>query len=81
MTESGKTGLIVHVSRFDFSPRTQSYMDKLSDFTIKIGESGWPLLAAFPKPSGDPYMWCGALMELWSTWRWLYVAAQLRGVE
>ena len=34
--QSEKTGLIVHVSRFDFSPRTQSYMNKLSNSTIKI---------------------------------------------
>ena len=44
--------------------------------------SGLPLLAAFPKPSGDPYMRCGALLELWSAcWGWLYVAEQLHGVE
>ena len=36
VTGSGKTGLIAQVSRFDFSPRTQSYMNKLSNFTIKI---------------------------------------------
>ena len=35
VTGSGKTA---HVSRFDFSPRTQheSYMNKLSNFTIKF---------------------------------------------
>ena len=29
-------GLITHVSRLDFSPRTQSYMNKLPNLTIKI---------------------------------------------
>ena len=38
-------------------------------------------LAAFPKPSGDMYVWCGALMELWSAWGQLYVAVQLCGVD
>ena len=36
MTRSEKTGLIAHVSRFDFSPRTHSYMNKLSNSTFKI---------------------------------------------
>ena len=36
VTQSEKTGLIAHVSRFDFSPRTQSYMNQLSNSTIKI---------------------------------------------
>ena len=36
VTQSEKTGLISHVSRFDFSPRTQSYMNKLCNSTIKI---------------------------------------------
>ena len=55
----------------------------LSNFTIKMLDlSGLPLLAAFPKPSGDPYVRCGALLELWSAcWGYLYVAEQLRGVE
>ena len=39
------------------------------------------LLAAFPKPSGDPYARYGALMELWTAWGWLYVAVQLSGIE
>ena len=43
--------------------------------------SGLVLLAAFPKPSGNPYVRYGDLMELWSAWGWLYVAVQLRGVE
>ena len=34
--QSEKTGLIAHVSRFNFSPRTQSYMNKLSNSTFKI---------------------------------------------
>ena len=32
----------------------------------QVDLSGLVLLAAFLKPSGDPYMWCGALTELWS---------------
>ena len=36
VTQSEKTGLIAHVSRFDFSPRTHSYMNKLSNSTFKI---------------------------------------------
>ena len=36
VTQSEKTGLIAHVSRFHFSPRTHSYMNKLSNFTFKI---------------------------------------------
>ena len=55
VTQSGKTGLIVHVSRLDFSPKTQSYMNRLPNW-----------LATFPKPSGDIYVQCGTLMELWS---------------
>ena len=35
LTGFGKTGFIAHDSRFDFSPRTQSYMNKLSNLTIK----------------------------------------------
>ena len=31
---SGKTGLIAHDSRFDFSPRTQRHMNELSNFII-----------------------------------------------
>ena len=38
------------------------------------GVVGLVLLAAFPKPSGDPCMQCGALMELWSAWGWQNVA-------
>ena len=66
VTQSEKTGLIAHVSRFDFSPRTQSYMNKLSKFhnQNQLDLSGLVLLAAFPKPSSDPYVWCGASMEL-----------------
>ena len=63
VTQSEKTGLIAHVIRFDFSPRTQSYMNK-----NQLDLSGLALLAAFPKPSGDPCVRCGALMELWSAW-------------
>ena len=33
VTQSEKT---CHASRFDFSPRTQSYMNRLSNSTIKI---------------------------------------------
>ena len=46
-------------------------MNKLSNSTIKISYvdlRGLLLLAAFPKPSGDPYVRCGTLMELWSAW-------------
>ena len=43
--------------------------------------NGLLLLAAFPKPSGDLYVWCGAIMELWSASGWLYVVVQLRGVH
>ena len=70
VTQSRKTGLIAHVSRFDFSPRMQSCMNKLSILTIKNQQdlSGLVLLTAFPKPSGDSYVQCGALMELWSVW-------------
>ena len=35
MIGSGKAGHIIHDSRFDFSSRTQSYMNKLSNFIIK----------------------------------------------
>ena len=41
-------------------------MNKLSNSTYNQNQldlSGLVLLAAFPKPSGDLYMWCGALME------------------
>ena len=80
MTGSGKTGLIAHDSRFDCSPRTQSYMKiLLSNSAINL--SGLLLLAAFPKHSGDLYKQPGILMELWPAWRWMYVAVQLRGVE
>ena len=43
--------------------------------------SGLVLLTAFPKPSGNLYVRCGVLMELWSARGWLYVAVQLHGVE
>ena len=59
-------------------------MNKLSNFTkTQLELSGLVLLVPFPKFSGDLYMRCGALMELWSAWEWLYVAVQLhaRGVE
>ena len=36
VTQSEKTGLIAHVSKFDFSPRTHSYMNKLSNSMFKI---------------------------------------------
>ena len=36
VTQSEKTDLIAHVSRFDFSPRTHSYMNELSNSTFKI---------------------------------------------
>ena len=36
VTQTEKTSLIAYVSRFDFLPRTQSYMNKLSNSTIKI---------------------------------------------
>ena len=39
------------------------------------------LLAASLKPSGKLYGKSRPLMELWSTWRWLNVAVQFRGVE
>ena len=48
-----------------------SYLIPQSKSAI-LALSGLVLLAAFPKPSGDPYVWCGALMELWSVWGWLY---------
>ena len=48
---------------------------------MQLDMSGLFLLAAFLKPSGDPYVRCGALIELWSAWGWLYTAVQLRGVE
>ena len=36
MTGPGKTGLITHGSRFDFSPITQSHINKLSNFIIPL---------------------------------------------
>ena len=58
----GKTGLIAHASRFDFSPSTQNYMKKTTYFhnQNQLDLSGLLLLAAFPKPSGNPCMCCGA---------------------
>ena len=77
VTQSDETGFIVHVSRFDFSPKTQSYMNKLipqsksarlewSGFhnQNQLDLSGLVLLTAFPNPSGYLYLQCGALMEL-----------------
>ena len=52
---SGKTSLIAHVSRFDVSPTTQSYMNKLLN-SESAGLEWSALLAAFPKPSGDLYV-------------------------
>ena len=72
MTQSGKTGIIAHVRRFDFLQfHNQNQLDL----------SGLVLLATYPKPSGNPYVWCRALMKLWSAWEWLYVAVQLCDVE
>ena len=48
VTGSGKTGLNIHDSRFDFSPRTQCYMNELSNFTTKSDLSGLLLLTTFP---------------------------------
>ena len=83
MTESGKTGLIDHDSRFDFLPRTQSYMNKLSNFDNQnqLDLSGMLLLAAFPKHSGELYKQSGALLELWPACGWLCVAVQLHGIQ
>ena len=35
----GKTGLIAYDSRFGFSPQTQSYMNTLSNFTVKVTQA------------------------------------------
>jgi len=51
-------------------------MNTLSNFTIKV-LSVLPLLAAFPKATGEPYEWSGALMEAWPTRSRLYVAVHL----
>ena len=79
MTQSEKIGPIALVSRFDFSPKTQ--INYLIHNQNQLDLSGLVLLAAFPKPSGDPYVRCAALMELWSAWGTLYVAVQHCGIE
>ena len=59
----------------------------IHEYTTKIHCQNQPslggllLLTAFSKPSGELYKRSGALMELWPTWVWLYVAIQFRGVE
>ena len=41
VTQSEKTGLIAHVSRFDFSPRTHSHMNKLTNSNLKSARLEW----------------------------------------
>ena len=60
---------------------TATWIKYLIPHLNQLDLSGLVLLAAFPEPSGGLYMWCGALMELWSAYEWLYVAVQLCGVE
>jgi len=40
VTGSVKTGIIAHYSRFDFSSQAQSFVSTLSNFTVKISQSG-----------------------------------------
>ena len=66
MSGSGKTGLIVHVGRFDFSPITQINYQIL---LLKSARLEWSVFADyFPKYSGDTYEQSRSLMELWPAW-------------
>jgi len=64
MTGSKKIGLITDVSRLDFSPWTEWYMNKLLNFN-KLHLSGLLLLAAFLKHSVDLYERFGVKTEAW----------------
>ena len=80
VTGSGKTSFITPMSADLIFHQEDKVIIKFHK-QIQLELSGLLSLAAFPKPSGNPYVWCGALMEFWSAWGWLYMAVQFHGVE